>query len=84
MKANIINIGNSKGVIIPAKLLKLIGLDKHANIDVIDNKIVIEPVKKQPREGWEEMIMEDIKLFGEPEILIPEVFEDETFEDLTW
>lgn len=40
-------------------------------------------IKAQPRQGWEE----DAKRLhaeGGDELLIPDVFEDETFEDWTW
>ena len=42
--------------------------------------IVIEPVKENPREGWAESFMEMHKV-GDDELLIPDVFEDEEFED---
>jgi len=83
MKANVINIGNSKGIIIPSKFLKLIGLDKEARIDVEDNKIIIEPIDANPREGWTKMFIKAGSK-QDNEIGIPDVFDDENFEDWTW
>ncbi len=80
METNIIKVGNSKGIIIPAKFLKLIGLTSKANIEVQNDRIFIEPIKN-PREGWEQMILEDIEKNGLPEIEFPDVFEDENFEE---
>ena len=52
MEANIIKVGNSKGIIIPAKFLKLIGLSDKVKIGVEDNKLVIEASKEGLRADW--------------------------------
>ncbi|NLN32217.1 MAG: AbrB/MazE/SpoVT family DNA-binding domain-containing protein [Flavobacteriaceae bacterium] len=80
METNIIKVGNSKGIIIPSKLLKMIGLTDKARIKVLDDKIMIEPIKN-PREGWEELILADIEKNGVPVNELPDVFEDENFEE---
>jgi antitoxin MazE len=49
MEANIITVGNSKGIIIPSKFLKLIGLENKVSIEVENNKIVIESSKQDVR-----------------------------------
>ncbi|MDT0690802.1 AbrB/MazE/SpoVT family DNA-binding domain-containing protein [Salegentibacter sp. F188] len=84
MEANLVKIGNSKGVIIPAKLLKLIGLKEKVNIAVQENKLVISPSEKKVREGWEEMIKKEVENNGTPERLMPEIFEDEENDDWKW
>ena len=53
MQANIIKIGNSKGVIIPKQILKELDAEK-VEIKYKDGGIFISPVKEKPREGWEE------------------------------
>ena len=53
MEADIIQIGNSKGIRLPASLLKQCGIAKKVKIEVNGNAITITPMKK-PREGWEE------------------------------
>lgn len=82
METNIIQIGNSKGVILPAEILKQLKLSLKSTVSVSleDNNIVI---KTQPRQGWEE---DAIRLHAESgdELLVPDVFEDEKFEDWTW
>ncbi|MGB6083657.1 AbrB/MazE/SpoVT family DNA-binding domain-containing protein [Moheibacter sp.] len=80
METNIIKVGNSKGIIIPSKLLKMIGLTDKARIKVLDDKIMIEPIKN-PREGWEELILADIEKNGVLANELPDVFEDENFEE---
>ena len=83
MEANIINVGNSKGIIIPSKFLKLLGLHKKVNIDIEDDKIVIKQASKTIRKDWDELFVKANSI-DETEILIPDVFEDESFEEWTW
>ena len=83
MEANIINVGNSKGIIIPSKFLKLLGLHKKVNIDIEDDKIVIKQASKTIRKDWNELFVKANSM-DDTEILIPDVFEDESFEEWTW
>ncbi|QDR81943.1 AbrB/MazE/SpoVT family DNA-binding domain-containing protein [Sporomusa termitida] len=53
MEADIIRIGNSKGIRIPASLLKQCGIDKKVVIKVDGNIITLAPARA-PRQGWEE------------------------------
>lgn len=84
MEANIIKVGNSKGIILPSKLMKLIGLKEKVTIDVKGNKIIITPSKKKVREGWEEIIKEEVENNGPEKKLIPDVFSDEDLNDWEW
>lgn len=84
MEAKIIRVGNSKGVILPSKLMKLVGLKEKVSIDVKDNKIIITPAEKKVREGWEEMIKEEVENNGHGEKLIPDVFSDENLDEWQW
>lgn len=84
MEANIVKVGNSKGVIIPAKILKLLQLEKKVNISVEENKIIITPIDKKTREGWEEMIKSEVEENGPSQRLMPDFFEDEHNEEWSW
>lgn len=84
MEANIIKVGNSKGVILPSKLLKLIGIKDKVIIEIIENRIMISPVDKKVREGWENQIKNEVDNNGHGEKLIPDVFSDEELEDWKW
>ena len=84
MEAKLIDVGNSKGIILPAKLRKLIGLDKKVSIDVKDNVIIISRPEKKVREGWEEMISKEVEKKGQPNLLIPDVFSDEDNFEWEW
>lgn len=75
MVTNIIQIGNSKGIILPAEILKRLSLSLKSAVSVsLDGSSIV--IKAQPRQGWEE----DAKRLhaeGGDELLIPDVFEDE-------
>ncbi len=80
MDGKIIKIGHSKGLIIPAEILKEMKLQERSvvNISVGDHSIVIKPA---PRQGWEHAAIECHK-HGDDELLMPDVFEEE--EVLPW
>lgn len=82
MKTNIIQIGNSKGVILPSEMLRKLrlSLKSAVNVSIEGEKIVI---KSEPRQGWAEAA----KLMhgsGDDELLIPDIFDDEDLSNLTW
>lgn len=53
MKANIINIGNSQGIILPSALLRQLNLSFKSSVEIeIDNGAII--IKPEPRQGWAE------------------------------
>lgn len=54
MKTNIINIGNSRGIILPARMMKDLNILPKSEVDISveDGKIVIKP---KSRQGWEEL-----------------------------
>lgn len=80
MEATVINIGSSKGLIIPSEILQQLKLHARSvvNIFVRDNTMVIKPA---PRQGWEEAAKQCHKN-GDDGLLIPDVFDDE--ETLPW
>ncbi len=51
MEIDIIQIGNSKGIRIPASILKQCKIKNKAEVKVIDNKIIIQAIDK-PRLNW--------------------------------
>lgn len=81
METNLIKVGNSKGIIIPAKFLKILNLKDRVKLSISENQIIISPVEKLPRKDWEERIKADIEKNGMPELEFPQVFEDENLEE---
>jgi antitoxin MazE len=53
MKVSIVSVGNSKGIRIPKSVLEQCNFNNEAELQVENNKIVIKPVKKKIREGWD-------------------------------
>ncbi len=84
METKLIKVGNSKGVIIPSKILKLVGLKEKISITVEENKIILAPVEKSPRNGWEETIAAEVAKDGPPEKLFPDDLDDPQIEEWTW
>ena len=80
METTVINIGNSKGLIIPAEILRELKLKAKSAVKIFvhDNSIVIEP---SPRQGWAEAAKECHKN-GDDKLLMPDVMDEE--ETLPW
>ena len=53
MKVNIVSIGNSKGIRIPKSILDQCNFNREAELEVQNNKLVIKPVRRKVREGWD-------------------------------
>ena len=52
MRTAIRQIGNSKGLIIPASFLAEAGLQNEVEMSLDNHSIIITPVKKELRKGW--------------------------------
>ena len=52
MQVNIVSIGNSKGIRIPATLLKALKIKERVELVIEKDSLIIRPVQKQIREGW--------------------------------
>ena len=53
MKAQLVRIGNSRGIRIPKPLIDQCGLGSTVELRVERNRLVIAP-ERRPREGWAE------------------------------
>jgi len=52
--AEIVRIGNSKGVRIPKAIREQIGLEGKVTLTVVGGALMIQPKGRKPREGWAE------------------------------
>lgn len=82
MEVAIRKMGNSQGVVIPKPILAQLGLDKTADLQVVDGHIVIRPVRVNPRESWA-ADAERIAQAGDDALVWPE-FGNAADSDLTW
>ena len=83
MRSTIRNIGNSKGIIIPQKILKQCFIEDDVTIEVQDNTIIIRPANDIKRKGWTEAFKEMAKN-GDDTLVISDLFENENLGDWTW
>jgi antitoxin MazE len=79
MRTSIIQIGNSKGIILPSDVLRKLhlSLKSSVEIEVEDDSIMIKP---SPRQGWAKAF-EEFAASGSEETFFPDFFEGE---DLSW
>ncbi len=54
MRASIIKIGNSQGIRIPKTVLQQCDIQKEVDIEIKGNLIILKPLHKKTREGWNE------------------------------
>ena len=79
MRTNIIQIGNSQGVILSSDILRKLDLSHKSSVDVkVENENIL--IKASPRQGWAEAFKEFADS-GAEETFFPDFFEDE---DLSW
>jgi antitoxin MazE len=55
MQVDIIQVGNSKGIRIPAAILKQLGVNTKLDMEVVEGQIILKPTRI-PREGWEKTL----------------------------
>lgn len=79
MKTDVIRIGNSKGVRLPATILKQCGIGSKVEIEVRDNEIIIKPVKN-PRDGWA-VAFQQMHECGDDQLIVPDEIDAELLEE---
>jgi len=81
MKVKIVKIGNSRGIRIPKVLLRQTGIDDEVNLEVVDNQVILKPLKKSVRMGWHDAFremarMKDDRLSREGKTILKSSFDD--------
>lgn len=79
MQIPVISVGNSKGIRLSKLLLKRYGIQDKIELVMEDDHIILRPVH-EPRKGWA-TAFQAMHQAGDDELLIPDVFEDESLED---
>lgn len=83
LKLKIRKIGNSEGIVIPQKYLRVVkGTKNEVEVEVDEKGILLKSNNEIPRKGWAKACKRMTKN-GDDKLLIPDVFEDETFEEWT-
>ncbi len=81
MLTSITKIGNSKGVIIPAHLLKQCGFENEISIEIKEESLIISKAKK-PRDGWEQAFAKADSRTGE--FIMDDIFNGFDRDEWTW
>ena len=82
MKVSVVPIGNSKGVRLPKAILDQLGISDQMELEVENKQIILRPINKNPRSGWEEALQK-MNRNQEDNLLIPETETEEGF-DWEW
>ena len=79
MELSIVKIGNSKGLRLSKTILEKYDIKDTVEVTLEKDHIVLKP-KTKPRQGWDKAFkkMHDS---GEDQLLLPDVFQDETFDE---
>jgi antitoxin MazE len=82
MRASLLRIGNSQGIIIPKPIIAQIGLENDVDMNVEDDAIVIRKLKRHVRQGWSDA-SRALAAAGDDALVWPE-FVNEEDRDLKW
>ena len=81
MEISVISIGNSKGIRLTKTLLDKYNITDKVEL-ILENEYIIIKPRKSSRIGWEKSFkkMHDN---GDDKLLMPDVFDEENFEELS-
>ena len=78
MEVSIIKIGNSKGLRLSKSILEKYQIKDKVEVILEEGQIVLKPID-QPRKGWDQAFRK-MQKNGDDQLLIDDVFEDESFD----
>ena len=79
MELSVIRIGNSKGIRLTKSILERYGIVDRVELIFEKGRIILKPISN-PRYGWEDAFRK-MHQYQEDELLIPDVFSEETGEE---
>ena len=74
MRSHLVAIGNSVGIRLPKALLKICHIERDVDLDVKGHSIVIHPVSKKPRQGWE-AAFKKMHALGEDKLMVDDMLD---------
>lgn len=83
MKTKIRKIGNSYGILLSKKMLEQANVKGEVVLSLVDNKIIIEALKNNPRYGWEEALLKEDSL-SDREVFFEDFNNQFDKEEWTW
>jgi antitoxin MazE len=82
MLLDVVRIGNSKGIRLPAVILKECNITDKVEMEVKDGRIIIVP-SEGPRKDWD-IKFKEMNAAGDDKLLIAEEELSENLEDWEW
>lgn len=79
MELSVINIGNSKGIRLSKTILEKYNINDKIEV-ILEKEFIILKPKSEPRKNWEKAF-EKMHKNGDDQLLMNDIFEDETFEE---
>ncbi len=79
MEVAVVKIGNSKGIRLSKTLIEKYNIKDTVEVVLEEGHILIKP-KAEPRKDWEKAF-EKMHKNGDDQLLISDVFENETFDE---
>lgn len=76
-------IGNSVGILLSKSLVEQCSIKEEVQLEVKDDSIVIKPLLKMPRKGWEEQFLQAGSL-NDNELLIGEIVNSFDKDEWAW
>lgn len=84
MNTRLIRVGNSQGIVLPKKLLQQYQLTGEVDLQPTPEGLLIKPVARPRRQGWDERFQLALAQDQEPENELLGGFSDEAFEETEW
>jgi antitoxin MazE len=82
MAIRLLQIGNSKGIRLPKKIIEQFGFTDEIEAEIKKDGLLLEKNTK-PKAGWKKQILKEIKRNGPPEMLIPDNNQND-FDESEW
>jgi len=79
METSIIKIGNSRGLRLSKSILEKYNINEKVEIILEKGRIILKPIEN-PRKNWE-MAFQKMHLENDDQLLVNDVFDNETFEE---
>jgi antitoxin MazE len=79
MELSVINIGNSKGIRLSKTILEKYHISDKVEVLLEKGYIILKP-KSEPRKDWEKQFKK-MHENGDDQLLMDDIFDDETFEE---